>query len=101
MKLEDTKKLESAREMIYPQAPEHRPSSKGKIATTSTQDQRADSQKDYRASDWLQTQKEEKSEATQAMSHVRYPLTIPQHSSQIRTWETGLVRAWLHRLLAE
>lgn len=100
MKAEDTKKLESAREMTDPQAPEHRSSSKGKITTTSTQDQRADSQ-DYRGSGWLQTQKEEKSEATEAMSHMRYPLTLPRHSSQVRTWETGLVRAWLHRLLAK
>lgn len=48
MKVEDLKKLKAAEEeMIYPQAQEHSSSPKGKITTTSIQDQRADSQQDY------------------------------------------------------
>lgn len=66
--------------MIYPETQEHSSSSEEKITTAAHKTRGQTHSRTARASSWLQVERKEESEATQAMSHMKYPLAIPQHS---------------------
>lgn len=61
--------------MIYPQL-----FLKGENQRTAHRTRGQTHSRTTQASSWLQTPRKEESEATQPLSHVKYPLAIPQHN---------------------